>query len=212
MPAKVDDLALRVEAILFASGKPLAVHEITEILGGTDHREVQAALKSLTRAYTGRQTALELRRVSDRYALQLREEFVPVARPVTPMEMAPKTLKALTLIAYHQPMLQSFLVRMFGEATYEEVQRLRDLGLIHSEPKGSTLELRTTRSFAEYFGIGSTKPEEIRSYLERKLGASSLALPSTGPAPENPEAGPALPEPSANTVPPGAREPSPPSD
>jgi segregation and condensation protein B len=184
LPAHLDELALRVEAILFASGKPLSSTEIGEVLGGTDARDVVAALKALGRLYEGRTTALELRRVGDRYALQLREEFVPVARPVTPMEMAPRTLKALTLIAYHQPMLQSLLVRMMGEPTYEEVQRLRGLGLVHAEPKGSTLELRTTRSFAEYFGISSTKPEEIRAYLERKLGASSLELPAGGvPAP-----------------------------
>jgi hypothetical protein len=100
--------------------------------------------------------------------------------------MAPRTLKALTLIAYHQPMLQSFLARMFGETTYEEVGKLRGLGLIHAEPKGSTLELRTTRAFAEYFGITSTKPEDIRAYLERRLGASSLSIPMEEPTPPGP--------------------------
>jgi segregation and condensation protein B len=177
MPAKVDELALRVEAILFASGKPLSVAQITEALSLSDHRPVQAALKALGRTYLGRQTSLELRRVGDRYALQLREEYVPVARVVTPMEMAPKTLKALTLVAYHQPMLQSFLVRMIGEGAYEEVPRLRSMGLVRAEPKGATLELTTTRGFAEYFGIGSTKPEEIRQYLERRLGAGAAAPP-----------------------------------
>lgn len=172
MPAKVDELALRVEAILFASGKPLSVAEVTGALGISDFRSVQHALKALARTYDGRQTALELRRVGDRYALQLREAYVAVARTVTPMDMAPRTLKALTLIAYHQPMLQSFLVRMVGDGAYEEVQRLRSMGLIHTEPKGATLELTTTRVFSEYFGIASNRPEDIRQYLEHKLGAA----------------------------------------
>ncbi|MCI4336083.1 MAG: SMC-Scp complex subunit ScpB [Thermoplasmata archaeon] len=170
MPAKVDELVLRVEAILFAAGKPLSVKELGDAVNATDHRPVQQALRQLIKTYETRQTALEVRKVGDRFALQLRESFVPTAHSVTPVEMAPRTLKALTLIAYHQPLLQSTLARMIGEAAYEEVGRLRGLGLIHAEPRGATLELRTTRSFAEYFGLASTRPDEIRQFLEKKLG------------------------------------------
>lgn len=204
MPAKVDDLVLRLEALLFAAGKPLSIKELTEALDAPDFRPVQRAVRRLARTYDGRQTALEVRRVGDRYALQLRESFVPAAHAVTPIEMPPRTLKALTLIAYHQPMLQSLLARMIGEAAYEEVGRLRGMNLVHADPKGSTLELRTTKSFAEYFGIASTRPEEIRSFLEQKLGVtpSSVAVPAeTGAVPVvEPETA----TPSAVEPPPGA--------
>jgi segregation and condensation protein B len=201
MPSKVDDLVLRLEALLFASGKPLSVKELTEALEAPDFRPVQQALKRLGRTYDGRQTALEVRRVGDRYALQLRTEFVAGTHAVTPVDMAPRTLKTLTLIAYHQPMLQSLLARMIGEAAYEEVARLRGLNLIHTEPKGSTLELRTTRGFAEYFGISSTQPEEIRQFLEQKLGVA----PSELPAPVPKAAGPPPAPPADPTPPDGAR-------
>ena len=176
MPSRVDDLVFRVEALLFASGKPLSVKELTSALEMSDFRPVQNALRKLSRTYEGRQTALEVRRVGDRYALQLREEFAPAAHTVTPVDMAPRTLKALTLIAYHQPILQSLLARMIGDAAYEEVQRLRGLGLIHTDPVGPTLEIRTTKTFAEYFGISSTRPEDIRRFLEKKLGVSGTVL------------------------------------
>ena len=196
MPSKVDQLVLRIEALLFASGRPLSVRELTENLRLADHRPVQHALRTLTRTYSGRQTALEVHRVGDRYALQLRESFVPEARPSTPVDMAPRTLKTLTLIAYHQPLVQSRLVRMMGETAYEEVDRLRESGFVHAEPRGSTLELTTTRQFAEQFGIASTKPEEIRRFLERKLGvpetpAEVAAEPPAGPAVTAPEGSPA---------------------
>lgn len=177
MPSKVDDLVLRIEAILFAAGKPLSVRELTEAAEAPDYRPVQHALRTLQRTYASRATALEVRHVGDRYALQLREPFVATAHTVSPVEMAPRTLKALTLIAYHQPILQSTLARMVGESAYEEVSRLRGLGLIHAEPKGATLELRTTRTFAEYFGIESTRPEEIRQFLEKKLGVTPAPPP-----------------------------------
>jgi segregation and condensation protein B len=170
MPAKLDELVLRVEAVLFAGGKPQSVKELSETLGLEDHRPVQQALKLLARTYAGRQSALEVSHVGDRYALQLREAYVRTAQAVTPVDLPPRTLKALTLIAYHQPMLQSLLARMLGEAAYEEVGRLRGLHLIQADPSGSTLELRTTKAFAEYFGIPSVKPEEIRKFLTQKLG------------------------------------------
>jgi segregation and condensation protein B len=195
MPPKVDELALQVEAILFACGKPLSVHEISEALGIADSRSVQVALKTLQQTYENRQTALELRRVGDRYALQLVERFVTTVQSVTPVEMAPRTLKTLTLIAYHQPILQSMLVRMVGDSAYEEVQRLRGMSLVHTEVKGSTLELTTTRRFAEYFGIASTKPEEIRKFLEEKLGVKPGVA---APSPEEPSTTP----PSAPGAPP----------
>jgi len=194
MPGKVDDLVLRVESILFAGGKPQSVHELGEALGVDDPRAVQRALRQLIRAYAGRQTALEVRHVGDRYALQLREGFVRTAQAVTPVDLPPRTLKALTLIAYHQPMLQSRLARMLGEVAYEEVGRLRELHLIQAEAKGSTLELRTTRTFAEYFGIPSTKPEEIKRFLEEKLGVPSPAGPSLPPPTSSSDPG-ATPEP-----------------
>ncbi|MCI4351216.1 MAG: SMC-Scp complex subunit ScpB [Thermoplasmata archaeon] len=193
MPSKVDDLVLKLEALLFASGRPLSVRQLSDALGHADSRSIPTALRSLAAAYDGRQTALELRRVGDRYAIQLREPFVAVARVVTPLDMAPRTLKTLTLIAYHQPMLQSVLAKMLGDAVYEEVQRLRSAGLIRTEPKGSTLELTTTRLFAEQFGIPSTRPEEIRQFLEKKLGVVPSTVPTEGAVLDTPsDASPAL--------------------
>ena len=188
MPSKIDDLVFQVEAVLFASGKPLSVRELTTALGREDFRPVQRAVRTLEQTYAHRQSALEVRRVGDRYALQLSEQYVPTVQSVTPVEMAPRTLKTLTLVAYHQPILQSHLVRMIGEVAYEEVQHLRGLGLVHTETKGTTLMLTTTRRFAEYFGIASSRPEEIRRFLEQKLGVapSADAGPSTvGPSSED---------------------------
>ncbi|MFI5413926.1 MAG: SMC-Scp complex subunit ScpB, partial [Candidatus Lutacidiplasmatales archaeon] len=181
MPSKLDDLVFQVEAVLFASGKPLAVKEIAEALALDDYRPVQRAVRTLEQTYGNRQSALEVRRVGDRYALQLQEKYVPAVHSVTPVEMSPRTLRALTLIAYHQPILQSHLVRMIGDLAYEEVGHLRGIGLVHTEPKGSTLELTTTRRFAEYFGIASTRPEEIRRFLEQKLGVPPSIVPVEGP-------------------------------
>jgi segregation and condensation protein B len=206
MPSKLDDLVFQVEAVLFAAGRPLSVKELTEALGLADYRPVLKAVRTLEQTYEHRQSSLEVRKVGDRYALQLEERYVPTVHSVTPVEMAPRTLKALTLVAYHQPILQSVLVRMIGDVAYEEVQHLRTLGLIHTEAKGSTLELTTTRRFAEYFGIASTRPEEIRRYLEQKLGVVPAPPPSPSIAPNE-----ATEPPSPETTPTAVEPRSPPA-
>ena len=206
MPSKIDDLVFQVEALLFAAGKPLSVKEITSALAVEDYRTIQKAVRTLEQTYGHRQSALEVRRVGDRYALQLQERYVPTVHEVTPVEMAPRTVRALTLVAYHQPILQSVLVRMIGDVAYEEVQHLRGLGLVRTEPKGSTLELTTTRRFAEYFGIASTRPEDIRHFLETKLGVAPSPSPSPAPTLEPP----AVPEGPAPGEPVEPESPSPP--
>ena len=183
MPSKLDALVLEIEAVLFAAGKPLSAHEIAGALGSDDPRAVARALRTLEATYGNRQSSLEVRRVGDRFALQLQERYVPLVHAVTPLEIAPRTLKALTLIAYHQPVLQSVLVRMIGEVAYEEVQHLRGLGLVRTEPKGSTLELSTTRRFAEYFGIPSGRAEDIRRVLADKLGVATPTPPGSAVVP-----------------------------
>src|SRR5271155_4646098 len=127
MPSKLDELVFQVEAVLFAAGKPMSVKELADALGLADYRPVLRAVRTLEQTYENRQSALEIRKVGDRYALQLEDRYVPTVHSVTPVEMAPRTLKALTLVAYHQPILQSVLVRMIGDIAYEEVQRLRTI-------------------------------------------------------------------------------------
>lgn len=157
--------------------------------------------------YDDRSTALEVRHVGDRYALKVREQFVGTAQPITPVDIPPRTLKTLTLIAYHQPVKQSVLARMMGDSAYQEVQRLKTLGFVHMEPSGATFELRTTHQFAEYFGLPAARPDEIRSLLVERLGVVPAAPPGAAgiPLPTLPTEVP--PEPSVEelkTVPVGA--------
>ncbi len=175
------ELPLRVEALLFAASKPVSVHDLVGSLGdGADHVAVHRALRKLQRAYANRNTSLEVRKAGDAWALQVREEYLPVAHTVTPVDIPGHSLRVLALIAFHQPIRQSVLARMVGEAAYSEVKSLKDLSFIHAVPKASTLELTTTSYFAQYFGLESTDKQKIRERLAQKLGIPLSAIP---PAP-----------------------------
>jgi segregation and condensation protein B len=190
-PAEVspeERLLLQVEALLFAAGKPVTVHELVERLGLRDHRPVQKAIQRLSHNYGSRRTALELRRAGEGYSLQVRSEYLPVAHQVAPTEIPLRTLRVLALIAYHQPIRQSLLVKMIGDQAYEEVQALRGTDFIRASPRGGTLLLTTTPRFAEHFGLETTEKGKIKELLERRLGIAPVeTLPATEPAPEESE-------------------------
>jgi segregation and condensation protein B len=192
-----EDLLPRLEALLFAAGKPLTVGELTDRLGLPDHRPVQRAIRQLTRNYASRKTALEVRRAGDGYSIQVRAEYLPVAHQVAPTELPLRTLRVLALIAYHQPIRQSLLVKMVGEAAYEEVQHLREADFVRAAPRAGTLVLTTSSHFAEHFGLETSDKARIKELLERKLGIRPLP----GPVAETPGDGP-----SEGTPPAGAPE------
>jgi segregation and condensation protein B len=75
-------------------------------------------------------------------------------------------MKTAVTIAYNQPVMQSELCRNLGPRVYDDVRALMDLDLINGKPVGQSLELTTTKKFSEYFGISSTKKEDIRKWIE----------------------------------------------
>jgi segregation and condensation protein B len=185
-----DELPLKVEALLFAVGKPLTVHELSRALGTEDWKAVQVALKKLHHAYASRLTSLEVARAGDGWIIQVRKAYLPTARTVAAPELPKKLLKTLALIAYHQPILQSRLVRMLGDSAYDDVPRLRDLGFVRASEKSNTLELTTSTRFAEYFGFDTTDRAKLKKLLGRNLGIPDAPETSEVETPEEKHAGP----------------------
>jgi segregation and condensation protein B len=188
------DLVLRIEALLFAAGKPLTVHDLSDAVGTKDWTEVQRALKKMQHNYASRLTALELRRAGDGWAIQVRKEFAAFANRVAAPEISRRALKTLALIAYHQPIRQSRLVKMVGDKVYGDIPTLRELGFVRAAEKANTLELSTTSKFAEYFGFESTDRKKLRQLMEKGLGIVRPDPPEPAgedPSPEEPQPAPA---------------------
>ena len=208
VPATENDLLLKIEALLFAAGKPLTVHELAGSLGTPDWNAVQHLLKKLQHNYGSRQTALEIRRAGDGWAIQLKKDLTPVAHKVAAAEIPRRTLKTLALIAYHKPIRQSRLARMIGDYVYEDIPRLRELGFIRAAERANTLELTTTSKFAEYFGFETADKAKLKVLMEQGLGIERPAAPAdAAPAEEGePPADPPAESQAAEPSPPRPKE------
>ncbi len=197
-----------VEAALYSAGRALTVDDLMRVTG-FDEATVKEHLRALAREYKKRESALEVAQIGTRWTMQIRQEYTERARTFAPPEIDRDLLKTAALIAYHQPILQSDLFDMIGEKVYEHTKALEDLKLITRKPSGRSLELTTTRYFAEFFGLKTTNREGIRKIMAERAGIVYREKPAEPevpePAPENP-AGPAQ-GPEATSPPPLAESP-----
>ena len=178
-----------VEAALYSAGRALTLDELVRVTG-FDEGTLKAHLRGLAREYTKRGSALEVTQIGTRWTMQIRVEYTERARSFAPPEIDRTLLKTAALIAYHQPILQSDLFDMIGEKVYEHTKALEDLKLIARKPSGRSLELTTTRYFAEFFGLKSTDREGVRRTMAERAGIAYREKPPE-PATESESPGPA---------------------
>ena len=160
-----------VESVLFSAGNPVSVKDIKEATNLTSGK-IKKTLDELIDDYNvsrKNDTSLEIIKAGEKYTMQVKKNFADQSIMVSEPEIETNLLKTLTLIAFHQPLKQSNLRRMIGTKAYDHVDELTSLKLIHSKKHGSTELLTTTKLFPEYFGIDSTKPDQIKEFLIKKV-------------------------------------------
>ena len=154
-----------VEAALFSAADNLRISEMAEKTGLTEE-EVRTALVDLRRDYDVRESAIMIAKIGGEYRMMLRTEYTECAGTFSKAEVTPGMMRTLSTIAYNQPVLQSELFKTRGPRTYDDVHELIEMGFVSAKKSGQTKELTTTKKFSEYFGIGSTRKDDIRKWIE----------------------------------------------
>ena len=160
-----------VEAALFSAAGNLRISEMAEKTGLTEE-EVRTALLDLRRDYDVRESAIMIAKIGGEYRMMLRTEYTECAGSFSKAEMTPGMMRTLSTIAYNQPVLQSELFKIRGPRTYDDVHALVEMGFVSAKKSGQTKELTTTKKFSEYFGIGSTRKDDIRKWIEAQAKSS----------------------------------------
>lgn len=198
-----DDHARRlIEAALFAAGRPLTVGELAG-LPGLEDKDVASLADQLVLEYRERGGGVEIRSLDQRYVMQVRSELASEVMTVAPREIDAPLLRTLAIIAYRQPINQSELARIRGNKSYQQVRELEQMGLITAVKVGRTKELRTSRGFADYFGLEADGPEFVRhaiglkresigltpmfESLGRRMGLDFVVVNPYSPSPEDRE-------------------------
>ncbi|MDG6244200.1 MAG: SMC-Scp complex subunit ScpB [Methanolobus sp.] len=150
-----------IEAALFAAGVALDAATLGKLIGRPKKSVIPIAL-DLVGAYASRENGIEIIDLGERYVMQVKPKYADVVRPLAPKELSAPMLRTLSMIAYHQPLIQSDLVDMRGNSAYDHIRELKERGFVEAVPHGRTKLLRTTSLFADYFGLESNDPELVK--------------------------------------------------
>ncbi|MCL7410356.1 MAG: SMC-Scp complex subunit ScpB [Methanosarcinaceae archaeon] len=153
-----------IEASFFAAGRALDIQTLAKIID-KPKKKVDPIVQLLIEEYKERECGLEIIDLGDRYVMQVKPKYTDLVRPLAPKEVGAPMLRTLSMIAYHQPVIQSDLIDMRGNAAYEHIRELKERGFITAIAHGRTKLLQTTPMFADYFELESNDPESIKKKI-----------------------------------------------
>jgi segregation and condensation protein B len=162
----------RIEAALYASGRPLNLEELARAGGLSSTRSALRITRRVAHRINSSLLAVEVVELpGERFAMQLKAEYNSVARRFATRPLVPEShLKTLSYVAYFQPITATEVARRRGSQAYRHLKSLEEMGLVTSEKQGRTKVYTTTRLFAEYFGL-SPDPQVMKRQLSSLLSA-----------------------------------------
>lgn len=165
------EVLARVEAALYASGRPLTVDEIAKVAGTASERKAASIAREVARAVNASMQAVEVvEYAGPRFAMQLKAQYTGTARKFATRPLLSRAaLRTLSFIAFFQPISSAELVLRRSSTVYQHLKELEDVGFIASERRGRSKAFKTTARFADYFGLSSDLPTMKRQLESRTL-------------------------------------------
>ncbi|MEW6664082.1 MAG: SMC-Scp complex subunit ScpB [Thermodesulfobacteriota bacterium] len=153
-------LKLIVEALLFASDKPLTAREIHSILPDVKIGDISSALRVLRYEYEALGRSFTLKEVADSYQFRSHPEYgsyILTLYQTSPSRLSRAGLETLAIIAYKQPILRQEIERLRGVDSGGVVKMLLEKGLVRIVGRknlpGRPLIYGTTKKFLEVFDL-----------------------------------------------------------
>lgn len=216
-------LARILEALLFASDKPLSAAECVKYLKGaaeaapedeqakalakTKQDEIAAAMAALAEDYTAGSRGFQLVESAAGWKVVTAPDASPWVRQLfpenRPARLSPSALETLAIVAYRQPITRADIEAVRGVNVDGVMQTLVERGLVHitgrADLPGRPLLYGTTEFFLEHFALRAL--EELPNCAELRRMDLPVAAPAVDDAaqPELPiDEAPAPEEPAAD--------------
>jgi segregation and condensation protein B len=175
----VDNRRAVVEALLFASSKPLSIDNLFEA-SEIDKEELKEILAALQEEYSSDSRGFSLEEVANgfqlrsdpRFSTQIGRLFAARSR----RRITRSGLESLSIIAYRQPVTKAEVEHIRGVDSGAVLKTLLSLTMIRilgrKEAPGRPILYGTTREFLEYFGLRDIESlptlEEVTELLEEE--------------------------------------------
>ena len=159
-----NDLISLIEALLFASGKPVSLNTLCETTN-EDKMRIKEAVEELKNKLSNEGHGIQLIEINDSYQLATLEKyFEPVAkmldsRPKPSLSQA--GLEVLAIIAYNPKITRAELEKIRGVSSDSALNRLIEYDLVEEagrmDAPGRPAMYKTTDEFLRMFGYKSLK-------------------------------------------------------
>ena len=153
-----------IEALIFASEKPLRIDDILRVITGVNPKDVRDALKDLVRIYNEGSGGIYITETAGGYQFRTRPEFAEFIRELLETKskkLSRAAMETLAITAYRQPVLRTDIERIRGVDSGGVMKLLLDKKLIkilgRKDAPGRPLLYGTTKEFLETFGLKNLK-------------------------------------------------------
>ena len=183
----VSTIVPHIEALIFASDKPLSTTEITEFVNNAlgfledriTHDQTEAALQAISEKYASEFYSFEVIQSGGGWQFLTKKEFHKTIAQLNGdkflKRLSPASLETLAIIAYKQPVTKGEIESIRGVSSDYAVQKLLEKELIviagrNEKMPGHPLVYATSRNFMDYFGINSSEDlPTIKEVLAEQL-------------------------------------------
>ncbi len=181
----LEEITFAVEALLFASERPLHIEEIKEALeGAADAGEIQELLNTLKSDYETQNRGFRLMELAGGYQLVTDGRFADLLKRFyqsrEKKRLSQASLETLSVIAYRQPVTRADIEFIRGVNVDGAVKTLLEKGLVRvagrKEVPGRPMLYGTTTEFLEHFGLNSLKDlPALKEYTEKDLSENLVS-------------------------------------
>jgi segregation and condensation protein B len=172
-----DELVQAVEAMIFASGRPVSAKAISEILE-VETKEIEEAINVLKEKLVERNSGVQIIKVNDTYQFATLEKFYAYIcklldnRPKPTLSQA--ALEVLSIVAYNQNTTRAEIERVRGVSSDSALNKLLEYNLVEEAGKmnapGRPMMYKTTEDFLKMFGYTSLKDLPELPNIKEALG------------------------------------------
>lgn len=178
---EISNLIPHIEALIFASDKPLTSPEVTELInqafGFMEDKiiveQVDAALEGIVEKYNSEFYPFEVRQSGGGWQFLTKKDFHKTVAQLNGEKflkrLSAAALETLAIVAYKQPVTKGEIEAIRGVSSDYAVQKLLEKELIvisgrNEKLPGHPLVYATSKNFMDYFGINS--PEDLPKIKE----------------------------------------------
>ena len=156
-----DNRKSAIEAILFASEKPLALEQIKLALDNPDTDEVRKLVEEMKSEYEQSGRGVRIAEIAGGFQMITASEFAPFLKKLLKARrverLSKPALETLAIIAYKQPLTRSEIELLRSVNVDGVMKSLLDKNLIRicgrKKIPGRPFVFGTTREFLEHFGL-----------------------------------------------------------